>query len=333
MSAEAEAEAAAMRMADASMTDPFSIIDGLDGVTDGVQNTKDVRSSALQLLNKFLQDILQNPSISFESMESADKERICSEKVLNAFANYMANKETESTSGMMKPGTAKTFLSAVKTYLMKQNPNHEIWKDTQWYSEIYQALGTSLSRKYILKGLNIQDKAPPLGWVMLGLLMDALMYRDDRQAYLCRAILAEQYTVAGRGGESGIQSWNTCYWDREYSARVHKWGESKTGKQPLMPIYSTYIYESYKNCSFHSMACYMILGGCKYPNVNERLKRAANNDPNFDHSQWIFPDLAGYANGCSEKVTEMIRSLVHPDNLPRNRESQYYKKDSPTWNW
>ena len=47
MDAEAEAEADAMRLADASMNDPFSIFDRLDGVTDGVQNTKDVRSSAL----------------------------------------------------------------------------------------------------------------------------------------------------------------------------------------------------------------------------------------------------------------------------------------------
>ena len=101
MDAEAEAEANAMRLADTSMNDPFSIFDRLDGVTDGVQNTKDVRSSALQHLNKFLQEMLQNPAINFESMNPVQKDRIYSEKFIDSFANHMANKETESSSGMM----------------------------------------------------------------------------------------------------------------------------------------------------------------------------------------------------------------------------------------
>ena len=105
-----------------------------------------------------------------------------------------------------------------------------------------------------------------------------------------RAVLNTTFHAVGRGGEVGLLTWSCLYWNYSEELLGGKWMQQKTSDVTDMTFFAD--SSKFEICHFHSMACYLIVGGGG--------RRASET--------WVFPFLSDIS--VSTAVTRILKELA-----------------------
>lgn len=75
-----------------------------------------------------------------------------------------------------------------------------------------------------------------------------------------RAILVMNFMAVGRSGEVARCTWESSYWCPELEQFVLDWSRQKTSRRNLLGMLSDGD-NTYEMDFYHSLGCYMLLGG------------------------------------------------------------------------
>jgi hypothetical protein len=199
--------------------------------------------------------------------------------------------------------TALQYFSGIKMELIGKYRNNDIWKNESWCTSINKGIERNISERCFNLGISICEKAPPIGRELLKRIACALILQNDIEGYEKRAVIVMTFLAVGRSGEVASTSWNSAYWNLDDENLTLDWNERKTNRQTQMNFFCD--CQSYEIDFYHSIACYILLGG-----GNKSLNRIANVNSNF-----VFPFLSGLSNsGPAHYVTNIIQS-VYKDRI------------------
>ena len=158
------------------------------------------------------------------------------------------------------------------------------------------AIETKVGRRRIKDGPSVSESSIPIGREILKKICHSLMLTGDSESMKRRFAMVTTFLAVGRSGEVACSSWNSVTWDYDLQNVTMDWKELKTGDADQIIFFSdatTKLLDFY-----HSMACYLILGG-----GNSAL--TATSDAN-----WLIPDLARSHDTAASVMTKYVRSAL-----------------------
>ena len=162
------------------------------------------------------------------------------------------------------------------------------------------AIETKVGRRRIKDGPSVSESSIPIGREILKKICHSLMLTGDSESMKRRFAMVTTFLAVGRSGEVACSSWNSVTWDYDLQNVTMDWKELKTGDADQIIFFSdatTKLLDFY-----HSMACYLILGG-----GNSAL--TATSDAN-----WLIPDLARSHDTAASVMTKYVRSALSSSN-------------------
>ena len=160
------------------------------------------------------------------------------------------------------------------------------------------------TRRCFAYGTEVKDKSRGVGRLLLIDIDRTLLATGTIKAIETRAILNTSFHAVGRGGKVGLLTWSNLYWNYTEELLGCKWNQQKTSDVQEMTFFAD--ASSFEVCEFHSLACYLIVGG---GNQHVTPQNAA--------AQWVFPSLN--INSATTAIANMLKELatkveaLHPD--------------------
>jgi hypothetical protein len=224
--------------------------------------------------------------------------QFCDVIFFREFATYLTeHAKSKKTDSLFFAGTVVQYLGAVKEFAMERFPENEMWQThrlDKWYPSLRFAVETKVNRRRLKAGLATSEGSRPIGREILKKLCHSLMLIGDSESMKKRFAIVTTFLAVGRAGEIACSSWNSVSWDYDLENLIMDWKELKTGDTDKMNFFSD---ASSKLLDFyHSLACYLILGG-----GNSAL--TASSDAN-----WIIPDLARNQETAASVMTKYVRT-------------------------
>ena len=243
-------------------------------------------------------------AFSVQSLAEISETNLCDTVMLYSFCTYLIGltKMNDGEAVSLKIGTLWQYLGAAVTYLKGRFPSNVLFGQNQddWYSNMREDLRKNVSDVFIQAGMNITDKAPPIGRTEMIGISSAYIEWNTIVALFRRAALILLFLAVGRGGEIGTASWNQCSYNQDQGSLNMEWSQLKISRQKLMTFHPD--RSCFEMDYLHALACiFMFSAGI------------SKHDLNPDAISFpLFPSMANLANGCSSKTTTYIRDLVYP---------------------
>lgn len=263
------------------------------------ESTKASRASGLAYFTRFCIE-----AFNVQSLDEMTEINSCDTVMLYSFCTYLIGltKMNDGESVSLKIGTLWQYLGAAVTYIKGRFPTNVLFGNNQddWYGAMREDLRKNVADVFIQTGMNITDKAPPIGRTEMIGISCAYMAWNSIDALLRRAALILLFLAVGRGGEIGTASWNQCSYNKDQESLVMEWSQLKTSRQKLMTFHPD--RSCFEMDYMHALACiFMFSAGISKYDLNPDAI-----------SLPLFPNMANLANGCSSKTTTYIRDLVFP---------------------
>ena len=80
------------------------------------------------------------------------------------------------------------------------------------------------------------------------------------------------FHAVGRTGELADATWNNSYWDSDDHVPYILWNERKVAKQSWLNFFCD--FQHYEICWFHSLACYLVMGGGSQAYISSKFKES-----------------------------------------------------------
>ncbi len=229
-------------------------------------------NSAIGWFNLFLK------SKKLKKAHEISEELLCNAILFREYATYLINMVDKH---YISQGSAVQYLSGARTSAMARFPDHRCWNEELsggWYKRLRK------STKDIMKRINVQRgeincfKAYPIGRTMLIKIGAGLLAKNTTDAVVKRCKLMMTFFAAGRSGELANTKWTDTSWDVDDEIFQFQWNEKKTLQAKIVPVYHDNC--SLNICFYHSLACYLIVGGSGIRSQMEPISE-----------EYIFPDM------------------------------------------
>lgn len=262
------------------------------------------RSSAKVQFNQFCAKkvIGISPQTQKASIDLLSEDELCSEKLFREFSTYLLENATNSKNAnrdYLMSRTAIQYLSAIKEFAQKKFPQNALWEVRcldRWYPSLRVALEKKVNRRQIVNGQPVSESSQAIGRNLLITISEVLMRDGRMEAMKRRLAINMTFLAVGRAGEAACSTWSSVVWDYELGNLLMDWSEIKTGDSDPMNFFSD--KSSMAIDFYHSLACYLALGG-----GNAKLSQTSD-------CNWIMPDLARNAESAASLVTKYVREAL-----------------------
>ena len=224
--------------------------------------------------------------------EKSGEDAICNESILRQFGTYLIITTSADLGKQMAPDTATQYFSGTVMTLKKLYPTNPVFNPSlSWNSEVRSDIQRLITRRHIAEGLEVKDKAHGVGRLLMIDISKELLSVGTIKSIESRAILCTSFHAVERAGEVALLTWSCLYWNPNEELLGGKWMQQKTTNVQEMTFFAD--AESYEICEFHSLACYLVVGG------GSRGSRGADG--------WVFPTLSEI--NASKAITTILKDL------------------------
>lgn len=138
---------------------------------------------------------------------------------------------------------------------------------------------------------------------------EKLMSLGTIKAIEMRAALCTTFHAVGRGGEAGLLTWKSLYWDFNDDTLCGTWAQQKVHNALDINFFAD--AQEYSICVVNALACYLIVG------AGARFLTPHNIDKG-----WVFPNLAAgtattmisnFLKECSTSIDELHSDVTATD--------------------
>jgi len=258
------------------------------GISGEALSTISGVKSAQECFNKFLDTKKMKTSQELKQSE------LCSIKLFREYGIFLT---TLMKMEIVSIGTAKQYLSGAKSIAMKRFPDWMQWNDDingGWYRKLRSSMIAVMTRLNLEMGLLNCFKAPSIGRSMLKKIGTAFLQKNSIDAVVKRSKLMMTFFAAGRSGELANTKWTDTAWDYDDENFQFLWHERKTLASKIVPVFHD--NSSFEICFYHSLACYLIVGGNGIRSQMDTLSE-----------QYIFPDMKTAGDTC---INSIIQELI-----------------------
>jgi hypothetical protein len=82
-----------------------------------------------------------------------------------------------------------------------------------FYTDLRNSLRKAINAKFILNGLQIYEKAMPIGRDALRRISSYLAKKSSTKSIAARAFIIHVFMAIGRASEGGLFSWDLAFWN------------------------------------------------------------------------------------------------------------------------
>ena len=195
------------------------------------------------------------------NLADLSEDAACDLPRLQRFATFLMTKARDDKGDLLKPGTCLSYFSGAINFIKSKFSRNDLFSPPmEWNTNIRKSISRDVGRRCIEEGIEITEKSPPVGRVLMARCCRSLLLENSIEALTRRAILVMNFMAVGRSGEVARCTWESSYWCPELEQFVLDWSRQKTSRRNLLGMLpdGDSIYEM---DFYHSLGCYMLLGG------------------------------------------------------------------------
>jgi hypothetical protein len=242
--------------------------------------------------------------------DNCSEDELCNESLIRQFGTFLIEHAvTPDGSLLMRDSATQYFSGMIQNLKDRFGKKVALFQSSEtWNTEVRSDIMKLVTRRCIANGTEVKDKSKGVGRNLMIEIGEELLSTGTIKAIETRAILNTSYHAVGRGGEVALLTWDCLYWNYNEEHLGGKWNQQKTSDVQEMTFFAD--ASDFRICEFHSLACYLAVGGGSR-HISSRT--ASSVAP----ASWVFPSLRNI--NAASAITAMLKELaikveaLHPD--------------------